>query len=557
MYLSVIVNTLGGLAIFVLGMKFMTEGLQMSAGNRIRNILRAVSSNRILGCLTGTVVTAIIQSSSATTVMVIGFVTAGLMTLEQAVGVIIGANIGTTMTAQLIAFKFEALALPAIAIGVPMKFFATRKKYRYAGEIIAGFGLLFFGLSLMGDGLKPLRTDPAVVEFFTKFDPAHTGGLMLCVLIGAVVTMIVQSSSATVGLTMTLATQGLISLPAAIALVLGENIGTTITAQLATIGSGNVNSYRAANAHTLFNVLGVILVTAIFPWFLQAVDWVTITLMHAPANTMVDGAYPHAGRFVANAHTLFNVLNAVIFLTFFPILIKVTLALSPKDKEAGDPLFRMPQFDQRTLDNPVAAMAQVRGEISHMAEVVRAAYCNAIESIMQHDHKNIRKWQRFERHIDEMHKTLMLVLTQIMQSEINEEASQEISEQIRIINNLERIGDAVEIIAMLGEDIMDKDIPMSPQSWEDLQTMREKVGQFLDLIRQGLRTPPANFLEEAEILEASIDALRENIRCAYIERLKNAQCSVEGGTIFMNMITRMEKIGDCCFTIARAVTRQV
>jgi phosphate:Na+ symporter len=424
------------------------------------------------------------------------------------------------------------------------------------GLLVAGvLHLLILLLTTLGHMLQPIRL--IWVEFFTKFDPAHTGGLMLCVLIGAVVTMIVQSSSATVGLTMTLATQGLISLPAAIALVLGENIGTTITAQLATIGSGNVNSYRAANAHTLFNVLGVILVTAIFPWFLQAVDWVTITLMHAPANTMVDGAYPHAGRFVANAHTLFNVLNAVIFLTFFPILIKVTLALSPKDKEAGDPLFRMPQFDQRTLDNPVAAMAQVRGEISHMAEVVRAAYCNAIESIMQHDHKNIRKWQRFERHIDEMHKTLMLVLTQIMQSEINEEASQEISEQIRIINNLERIGDAVEIIAMLGEDIMDKDIPMSPQSWEDLQTMREKVGQFLDLIRQGLRTPPANFLEEAEILEASIDALRENIRCAYIERLKNAQCSVEGGTIFMNMITRMEKIGDCCFTIARAVTRQV
>lgn len=557
MGLQVLTQTLGGLAIFVLGMKFMTEGLQMSAGNRIRNILRAVSANRFLGCATGTLVTAVTQSSSATTVMVIGFVTAGLMTLEQAVGVIIGANIGTTMTAQLIAFKLEVLALPAIAVGVPMKFFSSRKKYRYAGEIIAGFGLLFFGLTLMGDGLKPLRSDPMVVEFFTKFDPAHTGGLLLCILTGAVVTMIVQSSSATVGLTMTLATQGLVSLPAAIALVMGENIGTTITAQLATIGSGNVVSYRAANAHTLFNVIGVILIGLLFPWFLHWVDWVTVTLMHAPANTMVDGAFPHAGRFVANAHTLFNVLNAAVFLLLFPLLIRATIVLSPKDKDAGDPLFRTPQFDQRTLDTPVAAMAQIRGEILHMAELVRAAYCNAIESIMQRDHRNIRKWQRFERHIDEMHTTLMTVLAQIMQSEINEEASQEISEQIRIINNLERIGDAVEVIARLGEDVMDKDIHMAPQAWDDLQTMREKVARFLDLVLQGLRTAPADFLEEAEVLEASIDALREQIRCAYIERLKAAQCSVEGGTIFMNMITRMEKIGDCCFTIARAITRTV
>jgi phosphate:Na+ symporter len=204
--LTVLIQTIGGLALFILGMKMMTDGLRMSAGKRIKKILCTVSSNRIVGCLTGAGVTAMVQSSSATTVMLIGFVSAGLMTLQQAVGVILGANIGTTMTAQLIAFKLTKVALPAIAIGVSMKFFTQQKKYRYFGEVILGFGLLFFGMTVMKHGLTPIKNDPSFIEFFTKFDPSSAGGLILCVFIGAVLTILVQSSSATIGLTMTFAT---------------------------------------------------------------------------------------------------------------------------------------------------------------------------------------------------------------------------------------------------------------------------------------------------------------------------------------------------------------
>jgi phosphate:Na+ symporter len=262
---GVFITTLGGLGMFILGMKMMTDGLQMSAGKRIKAILSAVSSNRIVGCLTGATVTAMVQSSSATTVMLIGFVTAGLMTLQQAVGMILGANVGTTVTAQLIAFKLTKLALPAIATGVVLKYFTQKKKTRYIGEVILGFGLLFYGMTVMKLGLAPIKSDPTFLAFFTKFDPSSVGGLLLCVVVGAGLTIMVQSSSATIGLTMTLASQGLLTFPGAMALVLGENIGTTITAELATIGSNNINAHRAARAHTMFNVLGVSLMLCVFP----------------------------------------------------------------------------------------------------------------------------------------------------------------------------------------------------------------------------------------------------------------------------------------------------
>ena len=244
---------------FILGMKTMTEGLQATAGQRIRRILEAMSSNRFMGCATGAGVAALIQSSSATTVMLIGFATAGIMTLQQAVGVVIGANIGTTITGQMIAFKLTEAALPAIAIGVGLKYFSKKRNYRYIGDIVLGFGLLFFGMMVMKDGLSPIKSDPQFVAFFTLFNTETIGGLLLCVFMGAALTLAVQSSSATVGLTMALAGSGLLDYSTALGLVLGENIGTTITAQLATLGSNNVEAHRTANAHTIFNTAGVVI----------------------------------------------------------------------------------------------------------------------------------------------------------------------------------------------------------------------------------------------------------------------------------------------------------
>ncbi len=552
--LNILIQTLGGLGIFILGMKLMTEGLQMAAGNKIRNVLKAVSDNRVVGFATGAAVTALVQSSSATTVMLISFVSAGLMSLTQAVGVMLGCNVGTTMTAQLIAFKLSSLALPAIALGVPLKYFSTRKKYRYLGEVILGFGLLFFGMTVMSDGLKPLRLEPDFIAFFTKFNAASFGGILLCVATGCGLTMILQSSSATVGLTMALATQGLLDFPSAMALVLGENIGTTITAELATIGSTNIDSHRAARSNTMFNVLGVCIMLLIFPWFLQGVEWVTASMGVQPWDTHVGQEYPHIGRYLANGHTLFNLTNAIVFLVFLPVLVRVGTWCSPKDKTTGDALFRQPVFDQYVEDNPVAALAQVRGEIHRMSLTVQAAYSNALECLETRDHRTIRQRQRFEDQVNAMHRAISTFLAKTMQSEINEETSNDIAEQMRVVNNLERIGDAVEAFGLLCEDIVDKELKFNEVAMRDLFIIAAKVDEFLKMISDALIRQPEHLMEKAEEAERTIDAMRESMREAHIERLKIGKCGIEGGLTFINLLARLEKIGDYCYSIARSVT---
>ena len=276
--MTVIFQSLGGLGLFLFGMKIMSEGLQKVAGKKMRHILSIVSNNRFIGCVLGALVTSVVQSSSAITVMVVSFVDAGLMTLVQATGVILGANVGTTVTAQLIAFNITDYALPAIASGILLKFFMGRRKWIYVGDVLLGFGLLFYGLSVMKAGLAPLRYDPNVVAFLTRFDADNLGGLVSSIMVGTALTMVLQSSSATVGITMVLAGQGLLNFVTSAGLVLGTEIGTTVTAQIAALGA-NINARRTATAHSLVNVIGVFMVIIFFPVFIKLVVWLTSFLM--------------------------------------------------------------------------------------------------------------------------------------------------------------------------------------------------------------------------------------------------------------------------------------
>jgi len=550
--INVLIQTIGGLGLFVLGMKMMTEGLQMSAGRRIKKILSAVSANRVVGCITGAGITAMVQSSSATTVMLIGFVSAGLMTLQQAVGVILGANVGTTVTAQLIAFKLTKAALPAIAIGVSLKFFTKKKKYRYIGDVILGFGLLFFGMTVMKLGLSPIKSDPAFIEFFTKFDPGSIGGLLLCVMVGAFLTITVQSSSATVGLTMTLATQGLLTFPGAMALVLGENIGTTITAELATIGSTNINAHRAARAHTMFNVIGVGLMLLIFPYFVGIIEFITGQLGAGPANSVVNGEVVNVARYIANGHTIFNVLNASVFLIFLPLLIKVAIKLSPKHEEPED-IYRLPNFGDRFIDTPIAALAKARSEIIRMSETAIITFKNTINCIEDRNYNRLSKWKRIENHLDAMQKEITAYLTRIYQSEVNESEAKEISSLMRMTNNIERIGDSVENIAQLMEDYIENDLKFTPAAMTDIKKISGQVTNFLNLVTKGMQSHNENFMNEADSLENSIDHMRENMRQDHISRLRSGSCALDPGLVFIDMLTNFEKIGDYCFNIAEAV----
>ena len=334
--MTVIFQSLGGLGLFLFGMKIMSEGLQKVVGKKMRQILGMVSNNRFVGCGVGALVTSIVQSSSATTVILVSFVDAGLLTLVQATGVILGANVGTTVTAQLIALDITRYALPAIASGVLLKFFLGRRKWVYVGDVLLGFGLVFYGLATMKTGFAPLKHDPAFIAFLTKFNADHLGSILLCIMVGTVLTMLLQSSSATVGITMALACQGLLNFETSVALILGDNIGTTITAELASVGT-SINAHRAARAHTLFNVIGVLIVILFFPLFIKLVLWLTSSFEGiGPADLMLAGQRPNIPRYIANAHTTFNIVNALFFLTVLPYLIKVTIWITPgKEREEG------------------------------------------------------------------------------------------------------------------------------------------------------------------------------------------------------------------------------
>ena len=554
-YKLIIFNTIGGLGLFIYGMRLMSDALQRVAGDRLRKVLETVSANRVVACTTGTVVTALIQSSSATTVMLVGFVNAGLMTLTQAVGVALGANIGTTMTAQLIAFKVTDAALPAVALGAFLRLFGKSKRSIELGGVILGFGLLFYGMVIMSAGVAPLKHSEVIVNFFTGFQTDNFGGLMLCVLTGAIATMVLQSSSATVGLTMTLATQGLLTFPGAVALVLGDNIGTTITAELSSIGT-NVTARQTARAHTMFNVLGVCYMLILFPFFTSFVQWVTSTFLHmGPPDLVVGGEKPYIARYLANAHTMFNVVNAVVFLTFLPLLVKAAswMTSGEKEVEVDQDLFRPKFLDKKFLQVTPVALEQARLEMMRMGAIGEEMLEGVISSLKERDQKRLGRWHRNEKALDILRREIADYLVRISQNNISEDESRQISSLLRMINNIERIGDSVENVAELIEEMIENDLNLAADGMRDFSEISDKVIEFYKYLMACLKSGDTSIMEQARILEETVDYMREEMRGNYLSRLRAGTCTIDPGLIFTDMLNHFEKIGDYCFNIAQAI----
>jgi len=535
-------------------MKMMTEGLQATAGQKIKRILEALSSNRFMGCATGAGVTAMIQSSSATTVMLIGFVSASIMSLEQAVGVIIGANIGTTITGQMIAFKLTKAALPAIALGVVLKYFSKKRSYRHIGDIILGFGLLFYGMTVMKYGLSPIKSDPGFIEFFTTFSTDSIGGILLCISMGTLLTVAVQSSSATVGLTMTLAASGLLTFPTALALVLGENIGTTVTAQLSTIGSHNAEAHRTANAHTIFNVIGVGIILLIFPWFVEIVEVLTLQSGAGPVTHAVNNEYVNVARYIANGHTIFNVINAMVFLVFLPKLVQLTILISPKPSKSKE-RYNLPEFDSGFIDSPIGALAKVKGEIIKTIEFTHMNLKKTSTCLVARDDDILGERDAIEDHLDDSQKVIIKYLTTIYQGDVNGPQAKEISELMRITNNIERLGDSMENVSKIMERIYDNDFEFSDNAKNELVMISKQVDIFLGLIVEEFQEKSKGFYQKALANEDLIDQMRENMRYQHIERLRAGECSVDIGVLFIALVSNYEKMGDYCYNIATGVNR--
>ncbi len=551
---AIIFQTLGGMGLFIFGMRVMCDGLKKLAGKRLRTILSAVSSNRVIACATGALITSMVQSSSATTVMLVGFVDAGLMTLIQAVGVVLGANIGTTVTAQLIAFNISHYALPAIAVGVLLKFFFASRKWQQWGEALLGFGMLFYGLATMKAGLAPLRGEPAFIDFLTRFQAQNLNEILLCVFVGTVMTMAVQSSSATVGITMALASQGLISFAGSVAMILGENIGTTITAQLAGIGS-NASARRTAMAHTLFNIFGVIFIILIFPYFVDAVVYLTSNLPGiGHPDFLVGEEKPFISRHIANAHTFFNVINAIIFLFLLPYLVRIAIWVTPRGKTAHlDEIYHIKYLDRRYLDSPEVALVQARQEIIRMGEVAQTMFDEVISSLKIRNSKKLAIWRDREDVLDNLQKEITDYLVAVMQQNILIEESKEITSLLRMTNNIERIGDEIEDIAEAIESMIENKFFFSEQALQDYETVSSEARKFLVLALKGIKDENKGIMPGAVRAIESIDHMTEEMRLSHQNRLVEGTCEIDRGIVFIDILNAFEKMGGFCYNVAQAI----
>jgi len=553
--MTAIFQALGGLGLFLFGMKIMSEGLQKVVGKKMRQILGMVSNNRLIGCGAGALVTSIVQSSSATTVILVSFVDAGLLTLVQATGVILGANVGTTVTAQLIALEITRYALPAIASGVLLKFFLGRGKWIYVGDVLLGFGLLFYGLSTMKTGFAPLKHDPAFIAFLTKFNADHLGSILLCIVVGTALTMLLQSSSATVGITMALACQGLLNFETSVALILGDNIGTTITAELASVGA-SLNAHRAARAHTLFNVIGVLTVILFFPLFIKLVLWLTSSFEGiGPPDLIVGGQRPNIARYIANAHTTFNVVNALFFLTVLPYLVKVTIWITPgKEREEGlDELHHIKYMDSKFVEIPSVALGQASSEITRMGEVVQFMCYEVIRSLEERNIKKLSKWRKREEALDTLQREITQFLVRVMQGQISAEESKEVRSLIRMTNNLERIGDACENIAGLIVEFIEQDLYISDEAVKDYTEISNEALKFITLVVKAMRREDKEIMAKAREIEGNIKCMEEEMKENHLLRLQAGVCAVDQGLVFVNILTAFERMGRFCFNISQAV----
>ncbi len=557
--MSIAITVLGGLGLFLYGMKIMSESLQNATGERLKRILWKATNNRIKGVITGFTITGMIQSSSATTVMLVSFVSAGLINLQQSIGIILGANIGTTVTGWIVAIigfklKIKALALPAIAIGFFLRYL-EREKVRYWGEVLLGFGLLFLGLSIMSDAVKDLRGSEMIMNLMSQYRATGILSTIMTVLVGSLITMMIQSSSATMAMTMTLAFNGIIDFPTSCALILGENIGTTITANIASIGA-STSARRAARVHMLFNILGVVWVLILFKsTFIPLIDYIVPGNPFAADVTMRSKAIT---EHMAAFHTVFNISNTLLFLPFTGFLARAAIRFVPakqgKDETNG---FHLKYISTSLLSTPSMNINQARLEIKRMMDIVMDMFNKVMEVHNNPTEKLgeiVEEIQTKEDHTDLLEKEISEFLVKVSQNNISEEQSHEITAMLQRVNELERIGDHCLSLLKLIRRKYDKNIIFTDHANRQVNEISGKVHEFLELIQQNITSNSSNIINKARSIENRVNELRHEMRKEHVKRLSESVCDVNSGLIFIDMLTSFEKIGDHSYNIAEGIS---
>lgn len=511
---------LGGIGLFLYGIKIMGESLQDLAGDRMRQLIGSLTRTPVRGVLVGTLVTMLLQSSSGTTVMTVSFVHVGLMTLKQALGVIMGANVGTTVTAQLIAFKIKDYALPIIGLGMILSVFGRTKKQKYVGNGMVGFGLLFLGMQNMEGAMSFLRGHQ---ELFLAF--SHNP--LLGVLAGALLTMVVQSSSATVGLTIAMASQGLLTLPAALPILIGDNLGTTITAVLASLGSGRA-AKQAALGHVLFNFIGGIIALLALPLF-----------THAVAATS-----GNISRQLANAHTLFNVGNTLIFLPFTGYLVYLIQRILPSEEGnlPRGPLYLDPLLIKAA---PAAAVDALRKEVVLMGRSTQSMLRDVHAAFVENDARMIVQVNGTEKVVNGLNHEINNYAGELWQANLSEDLSTVLASYVNGVGDLERVGDHAQNLIELYEYKRENRITFSEKAMVEFEDMMGLASQALDLAVEAMEEENE---EKARMvidrLEAEIDMKEKDLRRRHIRRLNEGRCEPGAGVVFIDILSNLERIGD-------------
>ena len=535
---SVLLSMSGGLGLFLFGMKLMSEGIEKAAGAKLRGILEFFTTNRFTGMLVGIVFTAVIQSSSACTVMVVSFVNSGLMNLYQAAGVILGANIGTTVTSQLVSFNLSEIAPVFLLGGVIAVMFVKNNMIKKIGEIVLGFGVLFMGLSGMSGAMAGLRGDPAIVHLFASLTSPF-----LAVLLGTVVTTVIQSSSVTVSIVLLMANQGLLELPVCMYIILGCNIGACASATLASL-AGKKDAKRAAMIHLLFNVVGTIIFYLIF---LVAVDPI-VGIFNG-----ISGGNP--GRCVANAHTIIKILQVILLFPFSGLLVKMTYIFVPgDDKKVGDrDSFQLKYIGDKVVFNPATAVVEVIKEIERMAGLASENLNRAMNALITLDEEDIEEVYAVEKNINFLNHAITNYLVKINQTTLPIEDLKSIGALFHVVNDIERIGDHAENVADSARQRKEKGTSFSKDAQSEMGEMLDMVNKIVRYSIEMFATSNEEHMGEIMELEDAIDEKERKLQQLHVERLTKNECTPEAGMLFSDVVSGLERVSDHATNIAFAI----
>ena len=543
---KIIYTVLGGLGIFFYGMKTMSDALQQAASDVIQKVINSLTTNRILAVVVGMIVTMIVQSSSVTTVMVVGFVNAGLMQLTQAIGVIFGSNIGTTITGWIISIKVGKYGLLLIGLGIFPALFSKETKIQNIGKVLFGVGMVFLGLELMSGAFKPLRKNEEFLNMISYFSGNNYGSYFASILTGCLLTVIIQSSSAMLGITIALASSGVISFSTAAALVLGENIGTTITALLASVGT-TTNAKRAARAHAFFNVFGVLILFSILPLYVEFIEW----LIPGAADMQIeDGTHPNVAAHIAASHTFFNVTATLMFLPFLGYLAKFVTKITP-EVEGSDTKHLILIGDSNEV-LPATAIVQANSEAKKMKDVLERMFTRSKEYLKSAKSDDRKKIGDYEQITDNMQKEVTVFLCKVMEKPMSESQSLQSQSLIKIVDEYESIADYLDRIASYKARF--KNDALAGVNQEEYFKFMDRVWEFFQMCSLGLVEDRSIDLDEINKKSEELRVYADDMRDKHIDRVSKGDFNPLSALTYSDMVVALRKIRAHAMNVAEAIT---